>query len=127
MEWNNTGWVNTTINDSHSNSIIYNNLCPLNYYKSGTKRINIRDHPQGQCASNRTGILCSACMDNFSLAIGSPRCIECHNRHNMSLLLAFAVAGVALVLFILILDFTVTEGYIIMGSSFMLTWYGHIR
>ena len=112
LEWNNTGWVNTTMSDSHSNSIIYNSLCPLNYCKSGTKRINIRDNPQGQCSSNRTGILCGACMENFSLAIGSPRCIQCGNRHNILLLLAFAVAGVALVLFILILDFTVTQGHI---------------
>ena len=94
------------------NGIIYNSLCPLNYCKSGKKRISIRDNPRRQCASNRTGIMCGACIENFSLAIGSPRCIECHNRHNMMLLLVFAAAGVFLVLFILTLDFTVTQGYV---------------
>jgi predicted outer membrane repeat protein len=112
LEWNNTGWVNATINDRLGNGIIYNSFCPLNYCKSGKKMINIRDNPWRQCASNRTGVLCGACIENFSLAIGSPRCIECHNRRNMTLLLVFAIAGVFLVFFILTLDFTVTQGHV---------------
>ena len=109
LEWNNTGWVNAT---RHGNGVIYNSLCPLNYCKLGKKRISIRDNPRRQCASNRTGILCGACLEDLSLAIGSSRCIECHNRHNMTLLLVFAAAGVFLVLFILTFDFTVTQGYV---------------
>ena len=52
---------------------MYNHFCPLNYYELGQtlKKINIGDHPSKQCASNRTGILCGACMENFSLAIGA--------------------------------------------------------
>ena len=65
-----------------------------------------------QCASNRTGILCGACMENFSLAIGSSQCIECPNSHNTSLLLVFAAGGILLVLLILALNFTVTQGLI---------------
>ena len=51
-------------------------------------------------------------MENFSLAIGSSRCIECSNSHNVALLLAFAAAGVFLVFFILVLNLTVTQGLI---------------
>ena len=51
-------------------------------------------------------------MDSFSLAIGSSRCIECPNSHNVTLLLAFAAAGVLLVFFILALSLTATQGLI---------------
>ena len=109
---NNTVWVNATFNESQSNGIIYNRFCPLNYCKSDNKTINIGDDPSKQCVSNRTGILCGACMENFSMAIGSSRCIECPNSHNVALLLAFAAAGVFLVFFILALNLTVTQGLI---------------
>ena len=97
---------------SQSNGIIYNHFCPPQYCKPHNKTINIGDDPSKQCASNRTGILCGACMENLSLAIGSFRCIECPNSHNVALLLAFAAAGVFLVFFILALNLTVTQGLI---------------
>ena len=112
LKWNSTVWVNATFNESQSNGIIYNRFCPLNYCKSDNKTINIGDDPSKQCASNRAGILCGACMENFSLAIGSSRCIECPNSHDMALLLAFAAAGVFLVFFILAINLTVTQGLI---------------
>ena len=91
---------------------MYNRFCPLLYCKSGNKTVNIGDDPSEQCASNRTGILYGACKDSFSLAIGSSRCIECPNSHNVALLLAFAAAGVLLVFFILALNLTATQGLI---------------
>ena len=114
LQWNGTVWVNATLNEGHStqSGIMYNKFCPLLYCKSGNKTVNIGDDPSKQCASNRTKILCGTCMDSFSLAIGSSRCIECHNSHNVALLLAFAAAGVLLVFFILALNLTVTQGLI---------------
>ena len=76
-------------------------ICPLLYCKSGDKTVSIGDDPSKQCTSNRTGVLCGACKENFSLAIGSFRCIECSNNHNVALLLAFFAAGVFLVFLIL--------------------------
>ena len=112
LQWNSTVWVNATFNGSRSTGIIYNHFCPLYYCKSGDKTVNIGDDPSKQCASNRTGVLCGACMNNFSLAIGSSRCIDCPSSHNVALLLAFATAGVFLVFFILALNLTVTQGLI---------------
>ena len=112
LQWNGTVWMNATFNEGHSTGIMYNRFCPLLYCKSGNKTVNIGDDPSEQCASNRISILCGACKDSFSLAIGSSRCIECPNSHNMALLLAFAAAGVLLVFFILTLDLTVTQGLI---------------
>ena len=112
LQWNGTVWVNAIFNESNSTGIMYNRFCPLLYCKSGIKTVNIGDDSSKQCASNRTGILCGACMDSFSLAIGSTRCIECPNSHNVALLLAFAAAGVLLVFFILALNLTATQGLI---------------
>ena len=112
LQWNGTVWVNATFNESHSTGIIYNKFCPQLYCNSGNKTVNIGDDPSEQCASNRTGILCGACKDSFSLAIGSSRCIECPNSHNVALLLAFATAGVLLVFFILAINLTATQGLI---------------
>ena len=105
-------WVNATFNVGHSTGIMYNRFCPLLYCNSGNKTVDIGDDPSKQCASNRTGILCGACKDSFSLAIGSSRCIECPNSHNVVLLIAFAAAGVLLVFFILALNLTTTQGLI---------------
>ena len=74
LQWNGTVWVNATFSESDSTGIMYNRFCPLLYCKSGNKTVNIGDDPSKQCASNRTGILCGACMDSFSLAIGSSLC-----------------------------------------------------
>ena len=112
LKWNTTMWVNATYNESQTNGIIYNLFCPQQYCKQDEKMLNIKDDSSKQCASNRTGILCGACMENFSLAIGSSRCIECHNSHNVALLVIFAAAGVFLVFFILALNLTVTQGLI---------------
>ena len=112
LQWNDTAWVNAIFNEDHSTGIMYNRFCPLLYCKSGNKTVNIGDNPSKQCASNRTGILCGACMDNFSHAIGSSRCIKCPNSHNVALLLAFAAAGVLLVFSILALNLTATQGLI---------------
>ena len=112
LEWTGSVWVNATFNESQSNGIIYNQFCPASYCKLGKKAVNIGDYPSKQCASNRTGILCGSCRDNFSLVIGSSRCIQCPNSHNVALLLAFAAGGVFLVFFILALNLTVTQGLI---------------
>ena len=112
LTWNNTMWVNTTFSAGQSHGIIYNRFCPPHYCKLGEKTVNIGDYPNEQCASNRAGILCGACIENFSLAIGSSQCIRCPNSQNVALVLAFAAAGVSLVFFILALNLTVTQGLI---------------
>ena len=119
FKWSSMAWVATIFNDSKCTGIIYNSFCPLSYCKVGEKTINISNDPiaSKQCSSNRAGILCGACMENFSLAIGSSQCIECTHSHNLAFLVAFAAAGVFLVLFILVFNLTITQG-LINGSIF---------
>ena len=64
-----------------------------------------------QCAYNRTGIMCGECEEGLSLVFGSSRCVQCSNNY-LALLIVFAVAGVALVVFILLLNLTVAIGTI---------------
>ena len=93
----------------NSNCIISSKYCPFNYCNPKIANLNLSD-PDQQCALKRTGILCGACPSDLSLAIGSSRCIECSDNYHTLLLIAFAVAGVVLVLVIKILDMTVTVG-----------------
>ena len=64
-----------------------------------------------QCNYNRSGLLCGRCGQNLSLALGSSCYLECSNSY-LSLSPAFAFAGIALVLFLLVLRLTVAAGTI---------------
>ena len=64
-----------------------------------------------QCAFNRTGVLCGECGAGLSLVFASSNCQQCSNYY-LFLLLPFAVAGIALVTFILMLNMTVATGTI---------------
>ena len=87
--------------------------CPSDYCVEKPVNINLSspDSADKQCAYNRTGILCGMCKQNLSLVFGSSRCQECSNNY-ISLLILFAVAGIALVTFILLLNMTVATGTI---------------
>ena len=106
--WNNSMWVNA----NNDGVLYYNPYCPLDYCKSGSKLVNLGKEPNGQCAFNHAGTLCGGCLANYTLAIGSSKCIRCANNSNMALFLFFTAAGIILVFFILALNLTVTQGLI---------------
>ena len=85
--------------------------CPFNYCNTDNIAVDLYQ-PDTQCAFQRSGILCGGCATNLSLALGSSQCLECSNDGHIALLLVFVAAGVALVLFIKILDLTVAQGTI---------------
>ena len=62
-----------------------------------------------QCAYNRSGLLCGACKNEFSLVLGTSHCKQCTNYH-LYLLAPFAVMGVALVFLLLVCKLTVATG-----------------
>ena len=104
-------YSNQWIQAISTSSIITSKYCPFNYCNQNVTQLNLND-PDKQCALNHTGILCGACPSSLSLAIGSSRCKECPNDYNILLLIAFAAAGVLLVLFINVLNVTVAMGTI---------------
>ena len=87
--------------------------CPFEYCVEKPVNINLNSPSSAdeQCAYNRTGMLCGMCKEELSLVFGSSRCKECSNNY-ISLLIPFALAGIAIVTFILLLDITVARGTI---------------
>ena len=101
-------WVSSEQNGTR---LIMGNHCPYGYCKTGDVNVSL-DHPGTQCAFNHSGILCGGCQSGLSLALGSPQCLDCSNNYHLALLIPFAVAGLALVFFIKVLNLTVAKGTI---------------
>ena len=83
--------------------------CPLNYCtKSDT--INI-EHPDDQCANNRSGVICGKCKKNSSIGLGGSKCLECISSYTLIWLIpVFAMAGVALVALLGFCNMTISHG-----------------
>ena len=106
-------WVNASFNGNTSKGVIVHKHCPFEYCKPEQLDVNLTD-PDTQCAFHHYGTLCGACKPNFSLALGGSQCLpkcKCSNRY-LLLLIAFILAGFALVFFIKILNLTVSQGTI---------------
>ena len=101
-----TGWL--SYDQTH---LRIHDYCPLNFCTQN-KSISI-DQPDNQCADYHSGVLCGSCTENFSIALGSWRCIRCSRteRYNFIwLLMLMAIAGVMLFFFISLLKLTVSRG-----------------
>ena len=96
--------------DNKSRGLILHQNCPFDYCTSEETYLAVDDSDK-QCNHNRSGLLCGRCSENLSLALGSSRCLQCSNSY-LSFLAAFAIAGIALVLFLLVLRLTVAAGTI---------------
>ena len=101
-------WISSEENGSR---LIVSNHCPYGYCK--TKYVNVSlEYPDTQCFFNHSGRLCGGCQSGLSLALGSPQCLDCSNNYHLALLISFALAGLALVFFIKVLNLTVAKGTI---------------
>ena len=94
-----------------SDSVILHTPCPFDYCKKAQASFFLTD-PDPQCAHNRTGTLCGSCKQNFSLALGSNNCIQCHKFSYLALIIPFAAAGFGLVALLMVLNLTVSIGTI---------------
>ena len=105
-------WV-AAYNDSNVFGILLHIRCPFHYCNTAMHSPWISlDNPNAQCAVNRGGILCGACENGSSLAIGSNKCLQCEDSNGLLLLIFFAAAGFLLVIFIKLLNLTVSQGTI---------------
>ena len=109
IQVNNNVWIKY-INFTNSTSEYITHDCPFDYCVEKPVTLSLTDQ-DAQCAFNRTGTLCGECDEGLSLVFASSECLQCSNYH-LFLLLPFAVAGIALVAFILILNMTVATGTI---------------
>ena len=108
----NNFWLSQQTNDSGlvHGIMIHRGGCPLDYCKNSTINVTL-DNPNIQCDNNHSGILCGACKENFSLTLGSLNCLPCSNAY-LAQIIPFALAGVALVIFLFVLHLTVAAGTI---------------
>ena len=108
-------WIGPLVatDDNHTNTIedvVVVRYCPLDYCTSKPVTVPVNfSQPDPQCNYNRSGTLCGGCQSGLSLALGSVKCLHCSNEY-LALLIPFALAGVVLVFFIKVLDFTVSFG-----------------
>ena len=86
--------------------------CVVDYCRQGKKIVTAANY-SSQCAEgyHRTGLLCGACRDGYSLQLGSYRCRDCTHYH-LFLVVFFAAAGIILIFTMVFLHITVTEGYL---------------
>ena len=91
-----------------SRRITVHKHCPFDYCIQRDNHINL-ERPDEQCDFNRSGVLCGQCSQGFSMVLGSNRCRKCENKY-LSLLLAFGVAGLVLVAFLIVCNLTVADG-----------------
>ena len=98
-----------------TNDIVIHPHCPYDYCYPPTTPVYINlESPEGadsQCAFNRSGTLCGACKNGYSLVLGSSKCKKCSNK-TVALIIPIAVAGLLLVALILLLNLTVDVGTI---------------
>ena len=96
--------------DTELEGLILHPHCPFDYCVSDELYITF-DNRDEQCNFNRSGLLCGECAEGLSLALGSSNCIHCSNDY-LALLTVFALAGIALVVFLMVLKLTVAFGTI---------------
>ena len=96
--------------DNNSHCLIVYPNCPFHYCNDSNISF-ILHYPSKQCLLNRSGVLCGQCAEGFSLILGSDQCGQCTNG-NIALIIPFALAGIALVAFVIVLNLTVSVGTI---------------
>ena len=94
---------------NESGGLILHPHCPFDYCRSGNVKFTFNETNK-QCKHNRSGLLCGRCKQGLSLTFATSQCTECSSDINLLLLLAFALAGLALVFFLLIFRITVAAG-----------------
>ena len=99
-------WVGVT----HNGTVATSAYCPSDYCRKEKWNTSL-SNPNTQCNSNRAGILCGSCEKGLSLTLGNSHCQHCSNTY-LALILPFFLAGIALVLFIKLLDLTISQGTI---------------
>ena len=104
-------WIGLSNYSNETGFVIHD--CPFDYCVEKPVNISLSspNSADEQCAHSRTRILCGMYHEDLSIVFGSSRCKDCSDNY-ISLLIPFALAGIALVAFILLLNLTVATGTI---------------
>ena len=83
--------------------------CPSDYCTNASK-IDVFNF-NSQCSNNRVGVACGQCEGNLSMTFGTSQCKLCTNEY-LLLIIPFAFMGMALIVFLMLFNFTVSSGTI---------------
>uniref|UniRef100_A0A1X7ULR9 Uncharacterized protein n=1 Tax=Amphimedon queenslandica TaxID=400682 RepID=A0A1X7ULR9_AMPQE len=90
--------------------VVAHTNCPFDYCDTSTVHLSLNESDL-QCRNGRSGILCGGCQPGLSLMLGSNQCQACSNEY-LSLVAAFMIAGIALVVFLMVSKLAVSSGSI---------------
>ena len=107
--WMGALYKNDSNESTYEGLILYFD-CPFDFCVDHPVPITL-DNLDIQCNHNHSGILCGSCKKDYSIILGNLHCLPCSNNY-LALILLFALIGIALVVFILLLGITVTAGTI---------------
>ena len=102
-------WISTVYSKGSLEGFVTYPHCPFDYCKQDSILLNL-NHPDDQCALNRSGTLCGGCQHGLSLTLGGSTCSRCSNRYLPVMLLSFIVAGIVLIITLLLLQLNVAIG-----------------
>ena len=101
-------WITTA---EESGEVLIHEHCPFDYCKPESFNLDLED-PDEQCAFYHSGILCGACQNNLSHVFGTSACRECLSLWALLWVPVIALAGIALVVLLIMLNLTVSVGTI---------------
>ena len=99
-------WIHTTSNYTYQVS----SPCPFRYCLPNPSSFNL-SNPDSQCQFKRSGLLCGKCQKDLSTVFGTSNCKPCSNAF-LFITAPIALAGIALLLLLFVLNVTVTDGTI---------------
>ena len=105
-------WMDRSDGDGRNGTdkIIFHPYCARDFCNVSRITFDLESSPDDQCVFNHVGRLCGGCRENYSLAIGSSRCLHCTNNNHLALLIFFVAAGLLLVFLVGALNLTVSLG-----------------
>ena len=104
-------WINATFINVSQYGILVHEHCPLDYCKPDGFDLDLED-PDEQCAFHHSSILCGGCQNNLSHVFGTSACRECSSLWVLLWVPVIALAGIALVVLLIVLNLTVSVGTI---------------
>ena len=104
----NTFWMGAVYDNATFGGLILHSGCPFDYCIETPIFLEL-DNLDIQCNHNHSGILCGSCVGGNSISFGTLHCLPCSNTY-LALILPFALAGIALVAILLLLQISVASG-----------------
>lgn len=83
------------------------NIIPMNFSANSSYDYDV----QCNYNYNRSGLACGRCAEGYSTIFGSYECRKCSNSF-LGLIVLFAAYGILLMLFIILFQFTISEGFL---------------